>query len=316
MRQHGPAVRLTVGGIGGGRRGSLGLAGLSVVQHERIFTMKKRIADVLVIMAGALLFALAINLFVIPNEFGEGGVTGVTIILYYMFQWSPSVVSLIFNSILLVIGYRFLDKTTTVYTIIAVVFHSLFLHLTADWRIESDELTINAIFGGVFAGAGIGLIIRVGGTTAGTTILARMMNKYLDWNVSYALLFFDLIVAFSSYFIIGAQSLMLTIVMLYVATKVMDFIIEGVNPKKAVTIVSREHSKIAEQVNGIMDRGVTVIYGQGHYSKTPKEILYIVISKQEVSMLKKIVRSIDKEAFITIHDVRDVFGEGFVDISK
>lgn len=278
--------------------------------------MKKRIIDIFVIMAGALLFALAINLFVIPNEFGEGGVTGITIILYYLFEWSPSLMSLIFNAVLLIAGYKFLDKTTTAYTIIAVSFHSLFLHLTEDWRIASDELTINAIFGGVFAGAGIGLIIRVGGTTAGTTILARMMNKYLDWNVSYALLFFDLIVAFSSYFIIGAQSLMFTIVMLYIATKVMDFIIEGVNPKKAVTIISKEHNKIAEQVNVVMDRGVTVIYGQGHYSKTPKEILYIVISKQEVSMLKKIVRSIDKEAFITIHDVRDVFGEGFVDISK
>jgi uncharacterized membrane-anchored protein YitT (DUF2179 family) len=109
---------------------------------------------------------------------------------------------------------------------------------------------------------------------------------------------------------------MLTIVMLYIATKVMDFIIEGVNPKKAVTIVSKEQNRIAEQVTMIMERGVTVIYGRGYYTNEPKELLYIVISKQEVSMLKKIVRAIDKDAFITIHDVRDVFGEGFVDISK
>lgn len=278
--------------------------------------MKKRFLDILAISAGALLFALAINLFIIPQEFGEGGVTGITIILFYLFEWSPGLVSLILNSILLIIGYKFLDKTTTVYTIIAVSFHSLFLVLTKDWHIDSDELIINAIFGGIFSGMGIGLIIRVGGTTAGTTILARIMKKYLDWNVSYALLFFDLVVAFSSFFVIGAQSLMFTIVMLYIATKVMDFIIEGVNPKKAIMIVSKEHVRIAEQVNVVMDRGVTVIHGYGHYTKLPKEILYIVIGKQEVSMLKKIVRSIDKEAFITIHDVRDVFGEGFVDISK
>lgn len=278
--------------------------------------MKKRIIDIFTIMLGALLFALAVNLFVIPNEFGEGGVTGVTIILYYLFQWSPGLVNIILNAILLMVGYKFLDKQTTYYTIIAVVFNSLFLYLTENWRIESNELMINAIFGGVFAGVGIGLIIRVGGTTAGSTILARIMNKYLDWNVSYALLFFDLIVAFSSYFIIGAQGLMLTIVMLYVGTKVMDFIIEGVNPKKAVTIVSTHQNEIAEQVNVMMDRGVTVLYGHGHYTKDPKEILYIVISKQEVSTLKKIVRSIDKDAFITIHDVRDVFGEGFVELSK
>lgn len=109
--------------------------------------MKKRCIDIFVIMAGALIFALAINVFVIPNELGEGGVTGVTIILYYLFQWSPGLVSFILNSILLIVGYKFLDKNTTVYTIIAVVFNSLFLHLTQDWRIESNELIINTIFG-------------------------------------------------------------------------------------------------------------------------------------------------------------------------
>ncbi|WP_339318360.1 YitT family protein [Paenibacillus sp. FSL R10-2734] len=278
--------------------------------------MKKRISDIVSIIVGALLFSLAVNLFVIPNEFGEGGVTGLTMITYYLYQWSPGIVSLILNALLLIMGYKFLDKTTTVYTIIAVFFNSLFLILTKNWHIASDELIINAIFGGILSGVGIGLIIRVGGTTAGSTIIARILHKFLDWNVSYALLLVDLVVVFASYFIIGVQSLMFTIVMLYIATKVMDFIIEGVNPKKAVTIVSTEQDKIAEQVNGIMDRGVTVIYGRGYYSKTPKELLYIVISKQEVTMLKKIVRSIDKEAFITIHDVRDVFGEGFVELSK
>ncbi|MGZ9583110.1 YitT family protein [Paenibacillus marinisediminis] len=278
--------------------------------------MKKRYIDILMLILGSLIFALAINLFVIPNEFGEGGVTGITIILYYLFEWSPGLVSFVLNAILLLVGYKFLDKRTTIYTIIAVTFNSLFLHLTADWRIASDELMLNAVFGGIFSGVGIGLIIRVGGTTAGSTILARIMNKYLDWNVSYALLFFDLIVAFASMFIIGVQSLMLTIVMLYIATKVMDFIIEGLNPKKAVTIVSKEQNQIAEQVNVLMNRGVTVLYGHGYYTKEPKEMLYIVICKQEISQLKKICKSIDTEAFITIHDVRDVFGKGFVDISK
>ncbi|WP_339799394.1 YitT family protein [Paenibacillus sp. FSL R5-0744] len=278
--------------------------------------MKKRISDIFSIIVGALLFSLAVNLFVIPNEFGEGGVTGLTMITYYLYQWSPGIVSLILNALLLIVGYKFLDKTTTVYTIIAVFFNSLFLILTKNWHIASDELIINAIFGGILSGVGIGMIIRVGGTTAGSTIIARILHKFLDWNVSYALLLVDLVVVFASYFIIGVQSLMFTIVMLYVATKVMDFIIEGVNPKKAVTIVSKEQDKIAEQVNGIMDRGVTVIYGRGYYTKEPKELLYIVISKQEVTMLKKIVRSIDKEAFIAIHDVRDVFGEGFVELAK
>lgn len=278
--------------------------------------MKKRITDIVTIILGALIFALDVNLFVIPNDFGEGGVTGVTIILYYLFQWSPALVNFIFNSILLVVGYKFLDKQTTIYTIIAVVFNSLFLYLTEGWSIASHDLMLNAVFGGVFAGVGIGLIIKVGGTTAGSTILARLMNKYLDWNVSYALLFFDLIVVFASLFIIGVQSLMFTIVMLFIGTKVMDFIIEGLNPRKAVMIVSKEQNQIAEQVNVLMERGVTVLHGHGFYTKLPQEILYIVINKQEISQLKKIVKAIDTNAFITIHDVRDVFGEGFMELSK
>ncbi|PGE94657.1 hypothetical protein COE80_30490 [Bacillus pseudomycoides] len=278
--------------------------------------MKNRTTDIIFIIIGAFLFALGVNLFVIPNELGEGGVTGITIITYYLFEWSPGLVNLILNAILLIVGYKFLNRVTTIYTIIAVVTNSLFLHLTEGWNIASNEMLVNAIFGGVFIGCGIGLIIRIGGTTAGTTILARMTHKYLGWSISYGLLFFDLIVAFSSYFIIGAEKLMLTIIMLYVGTKVMEFVIEGLNPQKAITIISDKPNEIAKQVTTSMDRGVTVYSGHGYYTKTPKDILYIVINKQEVIKLKRIVQSTDPNAFIAIHDVRDVFGEGFVDISK
>jgi len=278
--------------------------------------MRKKLFDMLMLLVGAFLFALAVNLFIIPNDFGEGGVTGISIIMYYLLKWSPALVSIVINGILLIIGYKLLDKKTTVYTIIAVGFNSLFLHLTEHWEISSSEPVINAIFAGLLAGVGIGLIIRVGGTTAGTAILARLANKYWDWNISYALLFFDLIVAGLSIFVIGIEKVMFTVVILYIGTKAMEFIIEGLNPKKAVTIISTHHDRIAVRVTEIMDRGVTVLRGYGYYTGQPKDVLYIVISKQEVSILKKIVRAEDKNAFVTIHDVRDVFGEGFIDISK
>ncbi|MGE7827236.1 YitT family protein [Paenibacillus sp. NPDC093718] len=278
--------------------------------------MKKRAFDMIMLLIGAFIFALAVNLFVIPNDFGEGGVTGISIILFYVLKWSPALVGIVINGILLIVGYKLLDKKTTVYTIIVVAFHSIFLHLTENWHIASDEPVINAIFAGLFAGVGIGLIVRVGGTTAGTVILARLANKYWDWNISYALLFFDLIVAGLSVFVIGIEKVMFTVVILYIGTKAMEFIIEGLNPKKAVTIISTHHDRIAIRVTEIMDRGVTVLRGYGYYTGQTKDVLYIVISKQEVSMLKKIVRAEDKNAFVTIHDVRDVFGEGFIDISK
>ncbi|WNS75827.1 YitT family protein [Bacillus sp. DTU_2020_1000418_1_SI_GHA_SEK_038] len=278
--------------------------------------MKKRIVDIVYILIGSFLFAVGVNVFIIPNELGEGGVTGITIIAYYLWQWSPGLVNFVLNSILLIVGYKFLSKMTTIYTIIAVVFNSLFLHLTEGWTINSNEIVVSTIFGAVIIGAGIGIIIRVGGTTAGSTILARITQKYLGWNLAYGLLFFDLIVAFSSYFIIGAEKLMLTIMMLYIATKVMEFVIEGISTKKAVTIISAEPDKIAQQVNEEMHRGVTVFSGSGYYTKAQKDILYIVISSQEIVKLKKIVKEADPSAFIAIHDVRDVFGLGFGEISK
>lgn len=278
--------------------------------------MKKRAIDLLFIILGAFIFALAVNLFVIPNDLGEGGVTGLTIIFYYLYEWSPGLVSFILNGLLLIVGYRFLSRNTTIYTIIAVLFNSLFLHFTRNWSIPSDEIIINMIFGGIFAGVGIGLIIRVGGTTAGTTILASITRKYLGWSISYGLLFFDLIVVLSSYFIIGAEKVMLTIIMLYVGTKVMEFIIEGFNTKKAVTIISKNPNEIAKQVNWKMNRGVTVYAGHGYYTKESKDILYIIISSQEIIHLKRIVQLVDEDAFVAIHDVRDVFGEGFMQLDK
>lgn len=278
--------------------------------------MTKKALDIAVIIIGAFIFAIAINVFIIPTDLGEGGVTGITIILYYLYGWSPGLVSFIFNGFLLVIGYKFLSRNTIRYTIIAVVFNSLFLHVTRNWTIPVDEIMVNAIFAGILGGMGIGLILRVGGTTAGTTILASITKKYLGWNISYGLLFFDLIIVFSSYFVIGIEKMLLTILMLYVATKTMQFIIEGFSVKKAVTIISRQPDTIAQLVNRKLNRGVTVYEGHGHYSKEKKKILYIVISGQEVMKLKRIVQSVDEHAFVAIHDVRDVFGEGFVSMNE
>ena len=277
--------------------------------------MKKTTIEILTVIFGSFLFALSVNVFIIPTELGEGGVTGITIILYYLFGWSPSIVSFILNGILILVGYRFLNKTTIIYTIICTITLSIALDLTQGWSIQSDELILNSIFGGVFTGVGIGLILRAGGTSAGTAILAKITHKYLRWNVSYALLFFDLIVVAASWFVIGTERTMLTILMLYIATKVMDYIIEGLSSKRSITIVSNHYQEIAQKVNAEMYRGVTVLTGYGYYTKQQKDILYIIVSKQEITRLRKIILKVDPKAFITIQDVRNVFGEGFLGIS-
>ena len=184
--------------------------------------------------------------------------------------------------------------------------------MTEGWTIASDEMLVNAIEEYLLQ-VGLVLLFALAGTTAGTTILARMTHKYLAGalaaycsrsNCCVFILFHH-----------WCRKLMITIIMLYVATKVMEFVIEGLNPKKAITIISDNPNEIAGKVTTLMGRGVTVYSGHGYYTKTPKEILCCY--KQEVVKLKAdCLQTTDPAAFIAIHDVRDVFGEGFVDISK
>ncbi|MDC9221335.1 YitT family protein, partial [Clostridioides difficile] len=146
------------------------------------------------IIVGALIFSLAVNVFAIPNNLGEGGVTGLTMMLYYLLGWTPAITTFIFNGILLIIGYKFLDRMTVVWTIVAISFPSIFLHFSRPLAFVANQTIVAAIFAGLMMGIGMGLIMNGGGTTAGSAILAKIANKYLGWNTSYALLFFDLLV--------------------------------------------------------------------------------------------------------------------------
>lgn len=196
----------------------------------------------ILILAGSFIFATGVNAFIISANLGEGGVTGVSLILLYAFDISPAWSTFILNAILIALGYKFLSKRSTVYTIIAVIAISVFLGLTDSWVVHTNEILINTIFGGFMVGLGIGLIVLSGGTTAGTTILARIAHKYLDVNTSYALLFFDLIVVMFSLTVMPLEKALLTVISLYVGTKVMDFVIEGLNLKSRYNHFSKSRS--------------------------------------------------------------------------
>ncbi|QYR21858.1 YitT family protein [Paenibacillus sp. sptzw28] len=271
--------------------------------------MKNLITDIIQIILGSFILAVGMNSFAIPNELAEGGAIGISMDLYYLFQWSPGVTLLLLNAVLVSIGYKLLDKRVTYYTIITIAANSFFLLVTKGIAVYAGETILGTIFAGVFIGIGIGIIIRAGGTTGGSTILAKIANRYFGWSISYAVLFFDLVVVFGSYFIIGAEKVMYTIISLYIAAKLIDFIVEGLNARKTVTIISRFNPEIADKINKEINRGVTIYSAGGEYMKEAREVLYIVIKKKELFKLKKIVYEIDHQAFVVIHDVRDVFGQ-------
>ncbi|ARJ51198.1 YitT family protein [Staphylococcus lutrae] len=274
--------------------------------------MNRTIRDLILVVIGSFIFAVGVNAFVIAGDLGEGGVTGLAIVLYYAFHWSPAIVNFVVNAILIAIGYKFLSKRSMYLTIVATVLISLFLSLTASWAVKTEDIIINAVFGGFSIGLGIGVIVLAGGTTAGTTILARIANKYLDVSTPYALLFFDLIVVVISLTVIPLDRALLTIISLYIGTKVMDFVIEGLNPKKAVTIISKSPDRIAKMIDEDIGRGITILNGRGYFSKQETDVLYAVISKTQLSRTKRMIRKIDSNAFVVVHDVRDVYGNGFL----
>ncbi|MGX0401045.1 YitT family protein [Staphylococcus pasteuri] len=274
--------------------------------------MKRLVRDLILVIIGSFIFSAGVNAFIISGNLGEGGVTGLAIVLYYAFHLSPAIVNFVVNAVLIVVGYKFLSKRSMYLTIVATVLISVFLSLTDSWHIETGNVIVNAVFGGSCVGLGIGVIVLAGGTTAGTTILARIAHKYLDVSTPYALLFFDLIVVVISLTVISIDRALVTVISLYIGTKVMEYVIEGLNTKKAMTIISSKPEEVAKAIDEQVGRGLTILNGYGYYTREEKDVLYVVITKTQVSRAKKIIRNIDHQAFLVIHDVRDVYGNGFL----
>ncbi len=274
--------------------------------------MKRLVRDLILVIIGSFIFSAGVNAFIISGNLGEGGVTGLAIVLYYAFHLSPAIVNFVVNAVLIVVGYKFLSKRSMYLTIVATVLISVFLSLTDSWHIETGNVIVNAVFGGSCVGLGIGVIVLAGGTTAGTTILARIAHKYLDVSTPYALLFFDLIVVVISLTVISIDRALVTVISLYIGTKVMEYVIEGLNTKKAMTIISSKPEEVAKAIDEQVGRGLTILNGHGYYTREEKDVLYVVITKTQVSRAKKIIRNIDNQAFLVIHDVRDVYGNGFL----
>ncbi|WP_342387550.1 YitT family protein [Salinicoccus bachuensis] len=268
--------------------------------------------NIAAVILGAFLFSIGVNLFMIPGNLGDGGVSGLAIIILYAFDISPAISTLVLNGILLIIGFRFLSRRGMYYTIFAVIMMSVFLGITEPWVVQTNEVMLNVIFGGLFLGLGNGLVIRIGATTAGSAILGRIANKYLDVKISNAVLVFDLMVITLGLTVLTIEQVLLTVVAMYINVKVMDFMIEGMNPKKAITIISQHPEVLGKLINSEIGRGVTMMNGKGFYSREENDILYVVINKSKLTRLKRLIQKYDEDAFVVVNDVNSVLGSSFV----
>ncbi|MDO7905043.1 YitT family protein [Paenibacillus sp. JX-17] len=274
---------------------------------------------ILPILLGAAIYAFGLLYFIIPNELMEGGVTGITVLLNYAFGISPSLSTLVINIPLFLIGWKLLGGRQIIYTGVGIGALTFFLWLferliKQGWidpfRTHSDYL-LAALYAGVTLGAGLGIVFRFGGTTGGSDIIARILNRKTGWSMGQIMLAIDIIIIGSSLFYIPKEKILYTLVAVFIASKVIDFIQEGAYSARAFMIISDHANDIADIITRDMDRGVTIIPAIGAFSKQAKHMAYCVVSRQEIRTLHQIVRSVDPKAFVIINDVHDVHGEGF-----
>jgi uncharacterized membrane-anchored protein YitT (DUF2179 family) len=274
---------------------------------------------VLPLMLGTAIYAFGLLYFIIPNKLMEGGVTGITILLNYAFGISPSLSNLILNIPLFLLGWRILGGKQIVYTGIGIGSLTFFLWLfelliNGNWIapfITEHDYILVSLYAGVTLGAGLGIVFRFGGTTGGSDIIARILGRKYGWSMGQVILFIDIVIIGLSLFYIKKENILYTLVAVFIASRVIDFIQEGAYAAKAFTIISDHAPTIADIITKEMDRGVTLIPAIGAYSQQAKHMVYCVVSRQEIRRLHNIAKSIDPRAFIIISDVHDVHGEGF-----
>lgn len=275
--------------------------------------MKTYLKDYFFLTIGALIYAFAIEAFLVPSQIIDGGVTGISMILSTLTNKSLGFFIVGINLPFIILALQKLGKRfvfSTFYSILIFAFGVTFFGKMFHGHciIENLELFLVAIFGGLILGAGVGLIIRNGASVDGTEILAIYSTKKIPFSVGEIIMFINLFIFTVAGFVYDWQHALYSIVTYFVAYKTMDVVIEGLNESKSVFVITDYSSEIGKDIMEKMDVSVTYIDAEGGYSGIKKRIVYCVISRLQVQKIKEIAKNIDPRAFIAIENVYEVEG--------
>lgn len=276
---------------------------------------KKFVLELIMISLGCAIYAFSFTHLIIQSKMAEGGGTGIALLIYYITDIPTWQGNLIVNIPLFILGYKFLDKKTMLYTFYGVAMLSFWIGFFENHHIVIDlagDRFLAAVFGGLIGGAGLAIVFLFGGSTGGVDILAIIANKLYKIPIGRSIQIIDAAIILGTLVVLKSfPAILYTLIYIYVLTKVIDYMLEGGLPGKAVMIISPEIEKIAEEISSKMVRGMTFIKGEGTYTRKDMNIGYCVVSLKEIKELKEIIYSIDNKAFVTINNVHDVMGEGF-----
>ena len=264
---------------------------------------------------GCFLIAIALNLFFDPFNIAPGGISGLSIVISSVTNLSLSFLSLLFNIPLFLIACKILNKNDMIKTLAGVTLLTLCLKLTSSLSnlTVTNDLLLATISGSVLLGVGLGIIFRINGTTGGTDLIGLLVNKFLPFISSAVLMgIADFIVVVLSGIISKEIEIALySALSVYLIVKVIDFIVIGFNYSKSFMIISNDALKISNAIINNLGRGATLLKATGAYTNNEKNVVLVVISKRQVVTLKKLIKSIDPNAFIIVSEVHEALGQGF-----
>ena len=275
------------------------------------------VADILLIILGACSYSIGLHCFTAPNDIAPGGVGGISTIINETTGLSIGLLYGLINVPLIIIGLIFLGKKTMIKTVIAVAVISFTTDFALDYInmpvYENGDRLLAAIFGGIIFGFGMGLIYLREGTSGGTDIINKLINRKLPhFSLGAITLATDAVVVGASAFVYGnIESALYAVVAIFICGKVMDMILYGSFEGKMLLIFSDKYQEIAEYIIKTLDRGVTYLNGEGAYSGKQKNVICCAVHKNEYSKLKRAVKEVDPNAFIIITNAGEVLGDGF-----
>ena len=267
----------------------------------------RNIVSFILLIVGTIISAAALECILIPNTILDGGVTGISIILFILFKIPVSLLVLILNIPFVYVGYKNLGKNFLYRTIISMISFSLFLTFFEHVPAVVDDILLATVFGGALYGIGVGMVIHFGGCVDGTESVAIVISKKTSFSVGQIVLAFNLIIFGVAGFIFGVDRALYSLLTYFITSKVVDFVSTGLQQAKAAMIITEKSSKLSKEIYDKLGRTTTTIKGKGLISGE-KEVLYCVLTRIEVFELKRIVEEMDESAFVTITDVSDIIG--------
>lgn len=282
--------------------------------------------DYLRILTGITIYVIGYTCFMLPYNITSGGVSGIAALIYYQTGFPAYYSYCIINVGLLLMAMKIMGWRYLVRTIIATVIISSLIGLVQDMitddqghlmQVIGDQKFMACVIGGLMEGLGLAIVFMAGGSTGGTDIIASSINKYWDISLGRLMLFLDIIIVSSNFLIFhSVETLVIGYVTMFISMNFLDYVINGARQSVQFTIISDHHEEIAQAVSNEVDRGVTILNGQGWYSKEKRNVLLIMAKKQESRIIFHLIHRIDPHAFVTMSNVEGVFGEGFDKIKR